>query len=228
MKYKVGDKIVAWLVQSDPNAVLSGLIGLFGSVIGAAASLLAVFMSNNLQKHGKISLHARIVGSRVDKQHRTWGYRQTNQGLSFHIPLWLDICNTSNISRIVRNVNLCIVKNRTIVHEFTQFQGNGIEPQEPNTVIIGNEGAYSFVIPANSVLRAEVEFGIIKNELQPADREFDSVYLTYFDESDCLNIFFLEDIPKPQWVIGELPRPKRWKTLKKIKFGRFYKYRADK
>ena len=140
MKYKVGDKIVAWLVQSDPNAVLSGLIGLLGSVIGAAASLLAVFMSNNLQKHGKISLHARIVGSRVDKQHRTWGYRQTDQGLSFHIPLWLDICNTSNISRIVRNVNLCIVKNRTIVHEFTQFQGNGIEPQEPNTVIIGNEG----------------------------------------------------------------------------------------
>ncbi len=222
------DKIIDWLVQSDPNAVLSGLIGLLGSMIGAAASLLAVFISNNLQKHGKISLHAKIVGSKVEKEHRTWGYRQTDQGLSFHIPLWLDICNTSNVSRIVRNVNLCIVKKRTIVQEFTQFQGNGIDSREPNTVIIGNEGAYSFVIPANSVLRVEVEFGIKKNELQPADREFDSVYLTYFDEKDCLNLFFLVDVPKPQWVTGELPRPKRWKTLKKIKFGRFYKYRADK
>ena len=163
------DKIIDWLVQSDPNAVLSGLIGLLGSMIGAAASLLAVFISNNLQKHGKISLHAKIVGSKVEKEHRTWGYRQTDQGLSFHIPLWLDICNTSNVSRIVRNVNLCIVKKRTIVQEFTQFQGNGIDSREPNTVIIGNEGAYSFVIPANSVLRVEVEFGIKKNELQPAD-----------------------------------------------------------
>lgn len=222
------EKIMEWITQCNPEAVLSGVFALLGAVIGVAGSLSTVFLTKAVQKHGKITLHARIVGSRMDTEHRTWGYRQTAQGISFHVPLWHDICNTTAVSKIVRNVNLCIVKDRTIVADFTQFQGNGIDSQKPNTIIVGNAGAYSFVVPPNSVLRTELEFGIKKSDLQPEDQEFTSVYLTYFDEKDCLKVFFLEDIPRPQWVVGELPYAKRWKTLKKMKFGRFYKYRGDK
>lgn len=151
-----------WIAQCNPEVVLSGVFALLGAVIGVVGSLSTVFLTKAVQKHGNITLHARIVGSRIDAAHRTWGYIQTDQGISFHVPLWLDICNTSDVSRIVRNVNLCIVKDRTIVADFTQFQGNGIDPREPNTTIVGNAGAYSFVVPPNSVLRTEVEFGIKK------------------------------------------------------------------
>lgn len=220
------ENFMEWIAQCNPEVVLSGVFALLGAVIGVAGSLSTVFLTKAVQKHGKITLHARIVGSRIDAAHRTWGYIQTKQGIAFHVPLWLDICNTSDVSKIVRNVNLCIVKDRTIVADFTQFQGNGTDPREPNTTIVGNAGAYSFVVPPNSVLRTEVEFGIKKSDLQPEDQEFNSVYLTYFDEKDCLKVFFLEKIPAPQWIIGELPRSKRWKTLQKVKFSGLYKYRS--
>lgn len=221
-------KIIDWLTQCNPEAVLSGVFALVGAIIGVAGSLSAVFLTRAMQKHGKITLHARIVGSRIDSLHRTWGYRQTYQGISFHIPLWLDICNTSDVSKIVRNVNLCIIKDRTIIADFIQFQGNGMNPQDPDTVIMANEGAYSFVVPPNSVLRAELEFGLKKNDLKAEDQEFDSIYLTYFDEKDCLKIFFLENIPAPHWVLGVLPRPTNWKTLQMVKSYRQYKYRSEK
>ena len=220
------EKFMEWIAQCNPEVVLSGVFALLGAVIGVVGSLSTVFLTKAVQEHGKITLHARIVGSRIDAAHRTWGYIQTDQGISFHVPLWLDICNTSDVSRIVRNVNLCIVKDRTIVADFTQFQGNGIDPREPNTTIVGNAGAYSFVVPPNSVLRTEVEFGIKKSDLPPEDQEFNRVYLTYFDEKDCLKVFFLEKIPTPQWIVGELPRSKRWKTLQKVKFSGLYKYRS--
>lgn len=221
------EKFMEWITHCDPEVVLSGVFALLGAVIGVVGSLSTVFLTKAVQKHGEITLHARIVGSRIDAAHRTWGYIQTNKEVSFHIPLWLDICNTSNVSKIVRNVNLCTIKNRTIIADFTQFQGTGIDPQDPNTITIANAGAYSFVVPPNSVLRTEVEFGLKKDDLLPEDQDFDSIYLTYFDEKDCLNIFFLEKIPSPQWIIGELPQSKRWKTLHRIKFSWLYKYRSE-
>ena len=218
---------MVWIAQCNPEVVLSGVFALLGAIIGAVGSLSAVFLTRAVQKHGKITLHARIVCSRIDTEQRTWGYRQTDQGISFHVPLWLDICNTSNVSKIVRNINLCIVKDKTIVADFTQFQGTGIYPKEPNITILGNAGAYSFVVSPNSILRAEVEFGILESDLRPEDREFNSVYLTYFDEKDCLNVFFLDKIPTPKWVVGELTRSKQWKTLQKVKFSKLYKYRSE-
>ena len=104
-----------WIIHCDPEVVLSGVFALLGAVIGVAGSLSTVFLTKAVQKHGEITLHARIVGSRIDAAHRTWGYIQTNKGVSFHIPLWLDICNTSNVSKIVRNVNLCTIKNSRII-----------------------------------------------------------------------------------------------------------------
>lgn len=218
------EKFIEWITQCEPEVFWSGMFAILGSIIGSVSTVLLTKM---VQKHGKITLHAKIVGSRIDNAHRTWGYRQIGQWVSFHIPLWLDICNTSDVSKVVRNVNLCIVKNRTIIADFSQFQGNEIDPKKPDAIILGNAGAYSFVIPPNNVLRTELEFGIKKNDLRPEDQDFDSIYLTYSDEKDCLQVFFLEKIPSPQWVIGELPKSRQWKTLKKVKFSRLYKYRSE-
>ena len=72
-----------WIAQCNPEVVLSGVFALLGAVIGVVGSLSTVFLTKAVQKHGKITLHARIVGSRIDAAHRTWGYIQTDQGISY-------------------------------------------------------------------------------------------------------------------------------------------------
>lgn len=86
---------------------------MLGSVIGAAATLLAAWMTKKMQISGKLTLHLKMVHTK-GAINKPWGFyrSQLKSGLYMRVPLWLDVCNTSGISRIVRNIKkvLYIIK----------------------------------------------------------------------------------------------------------------------
>lgn len=192
------------------SAIVSGIIGLSGAVIGALATLVATWLTRRMQKSGKVSLFAKMVYSKSSADKACGYYRsQLGPGLYLRIPLWLDIVNTSGVSRIVRNVNLYAYSKKKEIAVFTQMQcivNNG------ETYVLGNNGAYTFVIPPNSACRFDVEFMLKETELSPGEKEFDEIVLSYFDEKNRIHAFHLINIDSC-WIEKKIPMEKQWIAL---------------
>lgn len=193
------------------NTIVSGAIGLLGAIIGALATLAATWLTKKLETAGKVSLFAKMVYSKAS-DHKACGYYPSSAGgLYLRIPLWLDIANTSGISRIVRNVNLYAYSNKKEVAVFTQIQRLG---DGENAILLGDNEAYTFVIPPNSACRFSVEFILKETELTPDQKAFDEIVLSYFDEKNRAHTFRLMNI-EFCWIAKEIPIKKQWIVLKK-------------
>lgn len=189
-------------------ALLSAGAGLVGSIIGVAGSWLSIWLQKMVNASGRISVHTRIVYSKWNK--KTWGVERNDEGrLFFHIPIWVDICNTSNMPQIVRDLNVYGYKNHREVAIFTQAQGSG---KEENYFVYANNGAYTFVIPPNSACRFNLEFSLKQSEVESEDRDFDELILAYYDNKNRFKRFKFIEI-QDAWAIGERPRVKQWKTM---------------
>ena len=199
------------------SAIVSGLIGLLGAIIGALAAIASTWVAKKLQTTGKVSLFAKMVYSKSSVDKACGYYRCQNEaGLYLRIPLWLDIVNTSGISRIVRNVNLYAYSNKKEIAAFTQIQcieNNG------KTFVLGDNGAYTFVIPPNSACRFDVEFMLKETEVPTEKKEFDEIILSYFDEKNCIHTFHLINIDFC-WSVKQIPMEKRCIALdKRCRYG---------
>ncbi|WP_289292496.1 hypothetical protein [Sporofaciens musculi] len=201
------------------SAIVSGLIGLLGAIIGALAAIASTWVAKKLQTTGKVSLFVKMVYSKSSVDKACGYYRCQNEaGLYLRIPLWLDIVNTSGISRIVRNVNLYAYSNKKEIATFTQIQGIGAGEKH---ISLGDNGAYTFVIPPNSACRFDVEFMLKETELSPDRKEFDEIVLSYFDEKNRIYAFHLMNIDSC-WIVKQIPMEKQWIALnKRCRYGNY-------
>ena len=191
-------------------AVISAAAALLGSIIGAAATLLATWMSRKMQTNGKLTLHLKMVYTKGGTN-EPWGFyrSQLKSGLYMQVPLWIDICNTSGISRIVRNINLYAYKDKKEVASFTQIQRIG---DGESKIAFGDNESYTLVIPANSARRFNLDFMLRESDIPTEDKNFDELILTYFDEKNKIHAFHLVDMDQC-WVEGSLQSKKEWITL---------------
>ena len=191
-------------------ALISAGAAILGSIIGAAASLLAVWLGKKIQASGKISLYVKIVHSK-STSHLPWGFYQSDRkpGLYFQVPLWLDVVNTCGISRVIRNFNLYAYKEKTEVASFIQVQRIG---DGENAILLGDHESYSLVIPANSTRRFDLEFILHEADLPKNSKTFDQLILTYFDEKDSIHAYYFTTIDSC-WVEGSLEMSREWTKL---------------
>lgn len=190
------------------DSVISAGAGLLGAVIGASATLLTTWLNKKMQTSGKIALYARIVHLPA-ANNQTWGFFQNKEGkLYMQVPVWLDVCNTSGISRIVRNVSLTALCKGKEIATFLQIQ-------RYDTTKFGEDESYTLIIPANSAKRYSLLFMLDEKEIEEENKDFDELILTYFDEKDIIHSFHFAYVDTC-WIIGALPREKKWITLKEM------------
>lgn len=191
------------------SAIVSGAIGLLGAIIGAMAVIASTWFAKKLQSSGKVSLFVRTESSKGNVRPGCYlsnGYHE----LFMRIPLWIEIINTCGISRIVRNLNLYAYADKEEVAAFTQLQDIGYKEE----ILLGDKGSYTFVIPANSACRFDVEFILRESEVPQNKRPFDEIVLTYYDEKNRIHAFNLPNIDFC-WCQGEFKAEKEWITLDK-------------
>lgn len=199
------------LTPDQINNLISAGAGLGGALIGASATLFSTWLARKLQLSGKVSLYAKIVHIPTG-DHRTWGYyysEKIQQNLYMVIPVWLDICNTSGISRILRNVNLYAYSNGKELVSFTQIQRSG---DGASAVPFGENEAYTVVVSANSAKRVSMLFVLHEEDLQKDGKDFDELILKYFDEKNHIHAFHFVTVEQC-WVEGSLPTYRDWITL---------------
>ena len=193
-------------------ALISAGAALLGSLIGAAATLLGTWLTKRMQESGKVTLHVRPVYSRGEVNNWSGFYKsQTSQGLFLQIPVWVDVCNTSSISRVVRNINLSAYKDKKEVAELTQVQRLG---DGDSAIELGDHESYTLVVPANSARRFDLEFILREQDLPVDQKEFDELVLSYFDEKNRIHAFFFAKV-ESCWIKGPLSLKKEWMSMVK-------------
>lgn len=198
------------LTPDQINNLISAGAGLTGAVIGAGATLLSTWLTKKLQTSGRVSLFAKIVYIPIGNN-QTWGYytSESKQGLYMAVPLWLDVCNTSGISHILRDVSLSAYSDKKEIASFKQIQRSS---DGEKAVLFGDQESYTLVIPANSAKRFGMLFVLHEAELLSGKKDFDELILTYFDEKNQIHAFHFATVEQC-WVNGSLPKPKNWIEL---------------
>ncbi len=206
------------LTPDQINNLISAGSGLLGAVIGAGATLLSTWLARRIQKNGKVTLHIKNVHSK-NGVHNTCGFyvSQNKSGLFMEVPVWVDVCNTSGVSRVVRNVNLHAYYQQQEVAEFKQAQAT---TDNGKYIPLGENEAYTLVVPADSARRFNMEFMLHEEDLDQESKEFDELILTYFDEKNRIHAYHFLDIEKC-WIQGPLNVPMKWITLdRRCKYAR--------
>lgn len=187
---------------------------LISALISIIVSCVSSWITLSLPKLKKPKIYVKFVGSRLTESLSSLGYIETTHGLSLHVPLWLDICNTTGVSKIIRNISLLAYKDSNFVAEFSQCQGNTNNPNKPGAIILGDKGAYTTVVPANSSKRLILEFDLLQGSIAPGTNQFNKLWLSYYDENDRQLRYYLIDVDA-SWIKGTLVSPKQWITLDK-------------
>lgn len=205
-------EIIKELDRNQQIALISAGAALLGAIIGALATLASTWLNKKVQTSGKVSLYAKIVYSKGNVS-RSWGYyrSQNKLGLFMQVPIWLDVCNTCGVSRILRNVNLYAYAGKEEIASFTQIQR--VEKGE-ETILLGDNESYTLVIPANCARRFDLNFMLHEQDLVVDKKVFDNLILIYFDEKNIIHAFYFTN-PNNCWIEGALRIEKQWITLDK-------------
>lgn len=178
---------------------------IIGAVIGFISSIGTTIVAELIKNQGKIKLYFKIVYSK-NVNGRTWGFHHGSDGLIFEVPLWIEAQNTSNATRVIRDLNIVLFRDGKELIQMTQINKN-------NDEWYGNEGAYSFVMQPRSLKKYDCHFVIRKNQMGE-NFQFDEIRICYFDEKNKVHIYPLETIER-SWELGNLNRVGIWKLVKK-------------
>lgn len=178
---------------------------LIGAAIGFISSIGTTIVTELMKRQGKVKLYYKIVFSKVSNG-GTWGFHNSSSELVFEVPLWIELLNTSNTVRVVRDLNILLYRNGKEISEMKQITNL-------NDTWYGDEGAYSFVLQPRSMKSYNLEF-LIKKKDMGEDFQFDEIRLRYFDEKDNKHLLKLITIERC-WELGNLNRESIGKLAKK-------------
>ena len=129
-------------------------------------------------------------------------YRTTFQK-SVTIPVVFEVQNTSNTTRVIRDVSLLLYSENKFVGKMFQSSGKHITTRTGGEVTgtqdysFGAEkGSYSFVLPPRSIQRQECEYCYVIYPKEREEKVFDTVIARYYDERNKAHTFKVMNIDK--------------------------------
>lgn len=192
-------------MESDINTLIGGLIGFLSSLGIQIATRL-------MNRWGKLNFYYRINSQFLPY----WGFSKIEGKISFALPLELEIRNSSNTTRVVRDISLALWKNGSLVRRMHQTEGvinehkhNG-EIQYRDSFALGDENSsYSCVVLPKSIKKENYLFTSFQNASNLTEASFDEIHISYYDEHDKLHetsLMFFEG----NWAERQLQFQETW------------------
>lgn len=190
-----------------------------GAGIGLASSICIIIIERWLDRQGKLSIYYKFTAQK--KLKKSWGFYDHSDGtISFIIPVIYEIQNTSNSTRVVRDVGLYLYNNESMICKMIQvnyfhyirYQGNEVT-NERDILFGGEKGSYSFVISPRSISRFECEYvlKVDKNEIE--HKQFNNIILQYFDEKNKAKKYVMKHL-SGSWNAEKMKSDEDWLLLK--------------
>lgn len=192
---------------------------LIGAGIGLISSIFVMIVERYFDKKGKLNIFYRFTNQKGTANKGCF-YNESDGNISFIIPVIYEIQNTSNTTRVVRDVSLNLYNKEKKVKRMVQLDSAHITSRS-GTKITGEKdyyfgsqkGSYSFVISPRSIERFECEYFCRVKKSEVEENNFDRIYLHYYDEKNKLKRFYMRNIDNV-WDSKELPVDEEWILLK--------------
>ncbi len=154
-----------------------------GAIIGFVSSMGMLVIERIFEREGKIKIYYKFISTKSDQ--RPWGIRkyETNM-LSMVIPLVFEIQNTSNITRVIRDVNVEMFKEKEFVGKMIQIEYEEDRKNIEKTSYGDEDNSYSFVLNPRSIKRYRCLFTYHIDTNNINEKDFDKLYISYYDEND--------------------------------------------
>lgn len=193
---------------------------IIGAAIGLCGSLITLWVERCWNRRGKLLIYYKAVNQKTSN--RGWGFEFSSNDINwyFSFPVYFEFQNTSNTTRVIRDVNVLLYNGAQQVAAMHQIGPihmtfrKGSEITNERDYQFGDEkGSYSFVLPPRSIQRQECLFSY---KVEPEMREqyrFDQLYLRYYDEQNRPHEYFMRDITKC-WEFQLHNSDEEWTLLK--------------
>lgn len=193
---------------------------LAGAIIGFFASIFVLILERILDRKGKMTIFYRRTNQRGSNG-RGWGFDHSGDGrVYFTVPMEFELQNTSNTTRVIRDVSLLLYDGINFVAKMRQLEGIHITSRTGNTITgekdysFGAEnGSYSFVLQPRSIQRQHCEYIFAVYPSEKEAKSFDRVYARYYDERNKPHKFKVMDISNC-WDRKHFPVDDDWLELK--------------
>lgn len=160
------------------------LLVVVGSILGFLLSILTTIINKVIDKNGEVRIFYRLL-----EQQAKIGVSEDEQYLL--IPVYFELQNTSNTTRVIRDVSLYIYNNGKKVTKMLQLQcTKDSKTNEIKNSYGGEKNTYSFVLPAQSIQKQECNFFYKISKIDIVQKQFDEIRFAYYNEKnqamDCL------------------------------------------
>lgn len=154
------------------------ILTLLGAFISIVTTVINRFVSNCLDRKGDVIIYRKLVYQK-NSINKAMGIYDYNNDVILIVPIWIEIHNTKKVSAIIRDFSLVLYQNGKKIKEMKQIshQKNNSGNQE----IYGDNGAYSFLIKAESISRYNLLYSLKKSDCYA---DFDEIKIVYFDYED--------------------------------------------
>ncbi|WP_072500633.1 hypothetical protein [Olsenella phocaeensis] len=187
---------------------------LIGGLIGFLSSLGVQIAMRVLDRKGKLSYYGRINSSFL----QDWGFFSADGKMTFVVPLELECQNTSNVTRVVRDVSLSLWRGGVEVSRMRQTQGiynehkhNGKVESRDSFALGDVNGSYSLVVPPRSIKKMNCFF-TCRLEQNVQGISFDEIRISCYDERDHLHRSRLTEFDG-NWKERSMPMEDAWAKI---------------
>jgi len=180
---------------------------IIGAIIGLFASLTTIVIERILDNKGKLNIFYRRIcppGANGRELH----FANTEE-CTFLLPIAFEIQNTSNRSRVIRDVGILLYSGNKLIGKMRQIKKLSIDNSNTAGVAekqihhFGSEkGSYSFVLSPRSIQTQICNYIFSANLSEKEQKSFDTVVLRYYDEKNKAHTFKLMNICncwEPKW-----------------------------
>lgn len=145
-------------------------------IASVVAGVVALYIQKSLDKKGELLIYFRRINVSNTKG---WGFVQN----CLLIPLYVDLLNTSNTNKVVRDFSLYLYDDKKEVEKLVQttMAGND-ENKGVKTYGIVND-RYSFLVEGKSIVTAECLYMLKMQELDKG-ANYDRIIVRYYDENN--------------------------------------------
>lgn len=159
------------------------MLVVIGAILGFALSVITTIVNKSIDKHGKMRLFYKLAYQKGTTIRA--GIHQIGSETCLIIPLYFEFQNTSNTSRVIRDVCLYLYSNGKKVAKMNQIQYSLNEKtNEVKNNFGGEKNSYSFVLPPLSIQKQECEFIHKVPTSRINEYRFDEIRFSYFDEKN--------------------------------------------
>ena len=156
---------------------------IIGAVLGFALSIITYVVNKAIDKHGKMHIFYKIVYQKNTE--KAAGIYTKDFDMYLIIPMFFELQNTSNTSRVIRDVCLYLYKNGNKVAKMNQIQYScDSSTKEIKNNFGGEKNSYSFILPPLSIQKQECEFLYKVPTSKIDDYDFDEIKFSYYDEKN--------------------------------------------